>query len=132
MTKKTGLPTIDHLVLDQIRMFENSGGSGLLCKVIVLYFYDSQKHMEKVQSSVENYDMKSLRLAAHALKSSSANVGAIGVFGICQEIDEELSAGSILSTDSPLLKRLKEEYDMAFLELRGILDSEDKKAKENL
>jgi len=124
MTGKNGSSAIDRLALDQIRMLEGSGRKGLLGKVIALFLYDSKKLMRKIQSSAESGDRKLFLLAVHALKSSSADIGAIGIFEICREIEKELFANIQLSIDNPLLKLLKEEYDLAFCELQDILDSE--------
>ena len=129
MTKKTSSPIIDPVALDQIRMLEGSGKQGLLGQVIILYLYDSKKLMEKILSCAENGDMESLRLCVHTLKSSSVNVGAIGIFETCKEIEKESPAGSRISPESPWLKRLKEECDTASLELRNILDSENGKKR---
>ena len=124
MTEKNNSSSIDRLALDQIRMLEGSGRQGLLGKVIALYLYDSRKLMRKIQYYLENGDTRSLWLAVHNLKSSSADIGAIYIFEICREIEKELSADIRPSVDSPWLKRLKEEYNLALCELNGILDSE--------
>ena len=126
MNEKSGSSIIDRLALDQIRMLEGSGRQGLLSKVIVLYLHDSKNLMGKIQSSAENGDIKSLRLSVHTLKSISADIGAIGIFEICREIEKELFADIQPSADNPRLKRLKEEYDLALCELQSILDSEGK------
>jgi len=123
MTEKNGASVIDRLALNQIQMIEDSGRQGLLGRVIVLYRYDSQKLIEKILSAVESGDMESLRLAAHTLKSSSANVGATGIFEICRELEKDLSSGIKFSSDNPLFERLKSEFELVICELQRILDS---------
>ena len=123
MIKKSGSSIIDRLALDQIRMLEGFGRQGLLSKVIVLYLHDSKNLMGEIQSSAENGDTKSFRLSVLTLKSISADIGAIGIFEICREIEKELFADIQPSVDNPWLKQLKEEHDLVLCELQGILDS---------
>lgn len=122
MTQNTGSSAIDRSVLEQIRMLEGPGRQGLLEKVVTLYLCDSQKLVEKIRTCVEGKDADALRRAAHTLKSSSANVGAVGVFEICRRIEEGTADGSLPSSGSQV-ERLEGEYGSVRQELQAMLET---------
>ena len=123
MTEITGASSIDCSVLDRIRMLESPGRQGLLEKVIALYLSESQKTFDNIRACVEAGDAEALRRAAHTLKSSSANVGATGVFDLCRKIEEQAAAGSLPSAGDLRLDRLEEEYGAARRDLQAFLGS---------
>ena len=101
---------INPAVLDGIRALDNNGGQGLLGKVLSLYLSDSPKLVEGILSATEKGDGQSLRMAAHTLKSSSANVGATDLSELCRKIEEMARAGEMPAAGDLLLGRLEEEY----------------------
>ena len=101
---------INPAVLDGIRALDNNGGQGLLGKVLSLYLSDSPKLVEGILSATQKGDGESLRMAAHSLKSSSANVGAINLSELCRKIEEMARAGDMPAAGDLLLGRLEEEY----------------------
>lgn len=121
MTGKTGSTPIDRAVLEGIRMLEGRGGQGLVEKVVALYLSDSRKQVERMRASAETGDPGSMKRAAHTLKSSSANVGAMAVSVICQEIEAETAEGRPPAAGSPMLEKLENEYRSACRELQAIL-----------
>jgi len=120
--EETGAPPIDRTVLERIRMLEGPDRQGLVEKVVSLYLSDSLKHMERIRNSAEAGDREALRRAAHTLKSSSANVGAMRVSETCRRIEAETAEGTPSAFAAPLLEKLESEYDSACRELRAILN----------
>src|SRR3972149_3454855 len=98
---------INPAVLDGIRALDNNGGQGLLGKVLSLYLSDSPKLVEGILSATGKGDGESLRMAAHTLKSSSANVGATDLSELCRKIEEMARAGEMPAGGDPLLRRLE-------------------------
>ncbi len=67
---------------------------GLLEKVIGQYLDDAPRYIEQIRAAVSASDAEALRRAAHALKSSSANMGAEGFAALCQSLETLGRAGT--------------------------------------
>jgi HPt (histidine-containing phosphotransfer) domain-containing protein len=65
--------------------------------------------------------MDSLLLAAHTLKSSSANVGAIGLSDLCRKIEGKARAGEPIAAGDPLLSKFEGESRSVHEALTAIL-----------
>ena len=82
-------------VLDKIRALERGGAAGLLARVITLYLQGTPPLIERMRQALEANDEMALRAAAHSLKSSSANVGAMKLHGLCKELESWVQRGQI-------------------------------------
>jgi CheY-like chemotaxis protein len=102
--------SIDLTVLDGIRALEETGNQGLLERIIGLYLSESSTQMAGVRSAAEEGQMEALLRAVHSLKSSSANVGAIGFSELCRKIEGSVRAGEPIAVGDPLLSNLEGEY----------------------
>jgi len=67
--------TLDEQALDQLRIVEADGVS-LLSKVVAIFMTDVPKRLAALASAIARGDSAEVRLIAHALKSSSALLGA--------------------------------------------------------
>ncbi|WP_374683356.1 response regulator [Accumulibacter sp.] len=73
--------------LDAIRRLPGPNGALLVEKVIAAYLADTPPRFEHLRAAADAGDAEALRKAAHALKSSSANVGAEQLAGLCRELE---------------------------------------------
>jgi CheY-like chemotaxis protein len=78
---------LDELALAQIRSLHRPGGPDLLAKVVDLYVSSSCRLIEALRAGVVAADSEAVRSAAHALASSSANVGAVGLTDLCRQLE---------------------------------------------
>ncbi len=108
---------IDRSMLDSIRMLQGNSEEDLLQKVIKNYLHDSAQLMNTLQKAIENEDCDSIRMAAHSLKSSSSNVGAIQVSSLCKKLEQN-GREKILEGVNGLFIELQNEYDQARLLLQ--------------
>jgi CheY-like chemotaxis protein len=92
---------LDEQTLDRIRALHRPGGPNLLAKVVDLYSSNSLALAEALRTAALLKDAESVRQAAHALKSSSANVGALAFAELCKTI--ELAAAEGRLTDVSVL-----------------------------
>jgi HPt (histidine-containing phosphotransfer) domain-containing protein len=53
-----------------------------------MYLEDSKTLLERLRLAVSAQDAHALREAAHALKSTSANLGAAALADLCRELEE--------------------------------------------
>jgi two-component system, sensor histidine kinase and response regulator len=75
---------IDNIAIDNIRAL---GKPNLLEKLIMMFFSDAPKLLESMQQAAEQGDATTLASAAHRLKSSSANLGAVKLAALCVQTE---------------------------------------------
>ena len=73
--------------LDAIRHLPGANGALLVNKVIGAYLLDAPVRLAQLRSAAEAGDSLALRKAAHAMKSSSANVGAEQLAALCKALE---------------------------------------------
>ncbi len=78
---------LDSEALDTIKSLEQPGTPSLLKRVIDTYLETSAPLVETIGSSIQQKVADDLLQASHSLKSSSANVGAKRLAGLCAELE---------------------------------------------
>ncbi len=79
---------IDKKALDKIKALQKNGSSALLNRIIKLYLDDTPNLVQNMTIALKQNDRAALNTAAHSLKSSSANVGAMQLAALCRELEE--------------------------------------------
>jgi two-component system sensor histidine kinase/response regulator len=121
VTAKPPVSPIDQSVLDGIRELEGAGNHGFFERIVNLYLSGAPGLLEGVLAGAEKGDMVSLLRAAHTLKSSSANVGAIGLSELCRKIEGKARAGEQVAAGDPLLPKFEGEFRSVQEALTAIL-----------
>ena len=70
--------------------------------LIETYIRDSQQRLDECVAAMEKQDMEGLQFAAHALKGSSANLGATGLANLCLQVETATKKGDLTSATAPL------------------------------
>jgi two-component system, sensor histidine kinase and response regulator len=86
---------LDRESLGRIRALHRPGGPNLLAKVLGLYSSSSQSLIDSLRAAALAQDGEGMRQAAHALKSSSANVGALAFADLCKDVEQAAAAGQL-------------------------------------
>ncbi len=81
-------PCLDQRTLNGIRALQRPGAPDLLGKLVALYFESAPDLLQRMREATNRSDPEDLRQAAHALKSSSANLGALSFAALCKELEE--------------------------------------------
>ncbi len=86
---------LDDSILDGIRSLQSDGRPDLLDRIFAAYLDGSGKLMEQLADARQSRSLSKMRAAAHALKSSSGNIGAVEfstsaaeLESACDELDE--------------------------------------------
>ncbi len=79
---------LDSEALDTIRSLEQPGTPSLLKRVIDTYIDTSSPLVDAISQSSAEKSAEDLLQASHSLKSSSANVGAKRLAGLCAELEK--------------------------------------------
>ena len=101
--------TFDPSALDHLVALQGPGGGGAMRKRVFETFEKSvSRLLDQSEQAVNNGDAPALRIAAHALKSASANVGAYELSRLAREL--EIFARSGETTALQALSLLRQEY----------------------
>jgi CheY-like chemotaxis protein len=108
----TDAPPIDASTISVLQQIDDR----LLREVIDIYVSEAPKRIASIRDAISKRDPQLLAAAAHALRSSSGNVGASRVREICAELEKIGRSGEI--TGAPkLVEELVAEYERAVLAL---------------
>ena len=87
MTKHDPGAVLDLAVLDELRSLGGEEAPELVAEIINTYLEDAPARLRAMQTAVSSRDLDTLCQAAHAMKSSSAYLGATSLSAIFQEIE---------------------------------------------
>jgi signal transduction histidine kinase/DNA-binding response OmpR family regulator len=99
---------LDEAALRSIRELERNGASGMLARVVEMYRDSVPQFLSDIRRGVEEGDADHTRRAAHTMKSSSANLGAVVVVALCKRLEDEARAGKLADADT-LVDQIEEE-----------------------
>ncbi|HRY19155.1 MAG TPA: response regulator [Candidatus Competibacteraceae bacterium] len=86
---------LDLAVLENIRKLQQNGSPGLMERLINLYQSNTSTLLEQLRIAADSGEREELRTAAHTLKSSSANVGAIQMQALSKDLEMMARAGAV-------------------------------------
>jgi CheY-like chemotaxis protein len=101
-----GEPLIDTRALMNIAALQRPGAPPILPKLISLYFQSSSVLLEKLRQALAEGDADTTRRAAHSLKSSSANLGAVQLASLSKELEDAGRTNS-LEKAGPLFEQIR-------------------------
>ncbi len=100
---------LDRKVLDSIRAMDGEGGTAFLHALAVKYEGAAGKALAEAREAIELVHAERVRKAAHGLKSSSANLGALTLAALCKDLEQNARAG-VLDPAPALLGKIETEY----------------------
>jgi len=80
-----------------------------LLDVITQFIQDAAAHLATLRTAIDTSDPTTLERAAHTLKSSSANVGALGMAALCHEL-QTLGRSGVTTEAAAHVERLTDEF----------------------
>jgi len=115
-TPERGIPTmneretvLDRSVIASLRELGGDDDPGLFAELVDLFLSDTPERMRQLESALEQSDPSALERAAHALKSSSANLGAMGLSALFRDI-ETAGREKDLDRAASLVQRSSQEF----------------------
>jgi len=110
---------LDASVIQGLRELGGEQDPGLLLELIDLYLSDAPQRMAEIEQSLASGNWKLLERAAHTLKSASANIGALGLSALCQQLELKARA-SDAQVCTNLYRLSSENYARVESALRGL------------
>ena len=110
---------VDEAVIAAIRELNPARGDAIVARVVSAYLASVPDQLEELRAGLEASDAEALRFVAHALKSSSGNVGARAVQEQAALLEQDARAGE-LGRAKQRVERLEEEWLRACGVLLGL------------
>ena len=111
---------LDETKLDDL--LEMTGGDPeFLAEMIDSYLETTPPLLEQMQQSLISADAAAFRLAAHTLKSGSADFGAMTLSALCAQL-EEMGKAADMDGAAPLVARALELYQQVEVALIAVRD----------
>ena len=114
---------LDQKILNLIHKKKKKDGSSLAEKVVNIYLEQSPRLLEELTQATQRADVEAVRGISHALKSSSANVGATGLSALCRKVEHACEHGVI---DNTLVNQVHKMYFDVEQALNDFLQKENK------
>jgi HPt (histidine-containing phosphotransfer) domain-containing protein len=113
MTSQNLLPpheaTIDWSILETLRAYRKAGDPDPRIRLINIFLGISPNLLKTMHSALQTADSESLAKAAHSLKSSSLNMGAMALGELCASLEKIGKSGTTAETGD-LFARAELEY----------------------
>ncbi len=105
----SSLEAVDESVLDNYRSIQQSEQPDIIKRLIEVYLKNSPEIMQAIFEASGRGDMENLWQYAHSLKSSSANLGAVNLARLCEEL-EMIGRGEKKGDPLEMVVKIKNEY----------------------
>ena len=103
---------VDFAVLDSLHQMQRDGRVDVVQQVLHLFFEAAADLLGDLQEGVANNDAARLHNASHALKSASANVGAIALSSHCRDLEAMAESGAVAEA-AAVVREIIEDYRAA-------------------
>lgn len=113
--------------LANLRALGGAGGGNLVARVMRVYLHDAPGLVAALRDAADREDAAAAQRTAHALKSSSANVGALRLAELCRQVEAAARAGR-LEPLCQLVSALEAEYEQVALAASAHASDRDPRA----
>jgi HPt (histidine-containing phosphotransfer) domain-containing protein len=112
-------PAIDPVAITNLRELNPGDDGEFLREIVSIYIEDTPKRIAELKASLAAGDTATFARAAHTIKGSSSNVGAVALRGVAERM-ESVSKRQGLAAATPLIAECEAEFSRAAAELRRI------------
>jgi HPt (histidine-containing phosphotransfer) domain-containing protein len=95
MDAPTDLAVLDRAALQAIRDLDPTGQAGLFSQIVGMYVQSVPPLIEQIESGLAEGDAQRVVIAAHTLKSSSANLGSQHLSRTCAGLEAAARRGTL-------------------------------------
>tara|TARA_R110002111_G_scaffold12135_1_gene36350 strand:- start:224 stop:583 length:360 start_codon:yes stop_codon:yes gene_type:complete len=112
------LPSIDPEAINNLRELSPDDDSFII-EIIDIFLEDTPRRIAELESSLANQNVEVLERAAHSVKGSSANLGAMPLRGVAEKLEHHARSVGLTGTDE-MIAELKVRFAEAKVELDKI------------
>ena len=115
--------SLDYAVFQQFVAMIGGDDTMVLQAIIETFYQDTHDNLQAMQAAIEAGAPQQLHLAAHAMKASSAQVGALALSRLCWQLEEQ-SRENRLEGAAALVEQANAEYARVRTALEEIMGGE--------
>ncbi|MSP68380.1 MAG: response regulator [Alphaproteobacteria bacterium] len=105
--------SFDPKALEPIRALERRGRTGVLPRVIDMFLAHTPDVLAKLSRGAAQGDRSAVAMAAHSLKSSSANLGPARIAHLCRALEQEAKQGAVADAEARVAALTQEYADVS-------------------
>ncbi len=124
----TELQVLDPTILNNLREIAGNMGDEMLARLFAIYRDNAPAALQNLKDECSGDDLIKIANAAHALKSMSGNIAATRLASICDELEQQASAGDNKNVGL-LFENIKVEFLLVMDELADDNQSTSEPAK---
>jgi PAS domain S-box-containing protein len=110
---------VDASALAALRDLHGDDGPDLLAGLLAVYLRDTPPCLAALHEAVARADAEALRRAAHSLKGSSSQIGAVQVARLCADLEEQASTTALRGA-AETLRRLDDAFGRVRAHLQAL------------
>jgi len=107
---------LDPVVLEKLRQLTAPGEPDVLAQVLSLFLEEAPRRIERIRVALQTRDASEMHRAAHSMKGSAGNIGAMDLLDICREVDDRARVGDLAGAGL-MLDGLTREYERVEAEI---------------
>jgi histidine phosphotransfer protein HptB len=111
---------IDPQAIENLRALNPGDNDEFLREIAGIFLEDTPQRIAELDQSLAAGDIPKFTRAAHSIKGSSANLGAVGLRAVAEKLEHQ-SRTEGLGSVTGLLAELRIEYDRAETELNKLI-----------
>lgn len=112
-------PIIDPAAIENLRALNPGDNDEFLREIIGIYLDDTPLRIGELESALGSRDMEKFVRAAHSIKGSSANLGALALRAVAERLEYHARKHGL--GDAPaMVGEIKTEFDLVRAELEKI------------
>src|SRR5205085_3641972 len=110
---------VDARALAALRDLHGEGRPDLLAELSAIYLRDTPTRLAALHDAVARADAEALRRAAHSLKGSSSQIGAVQIVRLCTDLEHQARIADLTGA-SETLRRLDKAFDRVHAHLQPL------------
>ena len=114
------IPVIDSASIENLRSLNPGDGDEFLREIITIYLEDTPQRIAEMEESLAGGDTPRFSRAAHSVKGSSANLGAMTVRHVAEQLEQQSNKHGLVNV-AELVEALKVQFKIAQLEFSKFL-----------
>ena len=113
-------PVIDTSAIEALKAINPDDGGEFAREIIQIFMEDTPARLEELEEALRRSDATKFVRAAHSIKGSSANVGAMLLRDTAEEIERQARDEGLAGIDGKI-EKLRSDYELTALNLTKLL-----------
>lgn len=118
----SSLPVVDPEAIENLRALSPDDGDVFLKEILAIFIEDTPIRISDLHKSLDKNDLETFIRAAHSIKGSSSNVGAMQLRAISESLEHHARKNGLVNAQ-PHIAQIEAAYLQVHQELKSLLGS---------